>query len=79
MPAFRHFDWGPTLQGRCEYEWSFWGVASFGLVNWHDVFTVPYVLAATTLAPATITLLAFGLILLAKMQQNRHAYYQKSI
>jgi hypothetical protein len=49
------------------YIWRYWASASLGFVNWRDVFAFPYVLAAITLVPATLTLLTFGMILIAKI------------
>jgi hypothetical protein len=49
------------------YVWSYWHHASLGVVGWRDVFSFPYVLATTTLVPASLTLLAFALMLLAKL------------
>ena len=49
------------------YVWSYWHRASLGVINWRDLFSFPYILAATTLVPATLTLLAFALMLLAKV------------
>jgi hypothetical protein len=37
-----------------------------GFISWHDIFQVPYILAATTLVPAMIVLVTFGLVLIAK-------------
>lgn len=49
------------------YIWSYWQAISFGIVNWHDLFFFPYVLAATTFVPATMSMAAFGLMLIAKV------------
>lgn len=49
------------------YVWSFGHAASLGNVSWRDLFVYPYVLAATTLVPATLTLIAFALMSIAKM------------
>jgi hypothetical protein len=49
------------------YVWSYWHRASLGVVYWRDAFSLPYGLAATTLVPATLALLAFALMLLAKV------------
>lgn len=50
-----------------DYVWSFWGHLSIGIAKWSDVFSFPYVLAGTTLIPGAVTLLAFGVVLAAKM------------
>jgi hypothetical protein len=49
------------------YVWSYLHRASVGLTSWRDVFSFPYVLAGTTLIPATLTVAVFVLMLAAKM------------
>jgi len=46
--------------------WLLWGGSSLGVI-WHDLTIPPYILAATTLIPVTLTLIALGLALLAKL------------
>lgn len=45
----------------------YWLPIFSGLVAWRDVFVLPYVLAFTTLVPATLTLAAFCLMIAAKL------------
>jgi hypothetical protein len=54
------------IQG-LRYFWSFSQSASLGIVKWRDIFSLPYVLAGTTLLPATLSVIAFCLILIAKV------------
>jgi len=50
--------------------WGLWSelhLVSLDLVNWRDFFSVPYVLAGTTLVPATLSVTTFWLMLVTKM------------
>lgn len=49
------------------YVWSYWHATSVGFIHLRDILSFPYMLAGTTLVPATLTLAAFGLMLLAKL------------
>jgi hypothetical protein len=46
--------------------WTFWRTIPTAAIAWRDLLHVPYSLAATTLVPATLSMLAFGLMVLAK-------------
>ena len=49
------------------YLWIYWGTVSFRFNNWREMFAFPYILAATTFVPAALTIVAFGLMLAAKL------------
>jgi hypothetical protein len=49
------------------YVWSYWKAESMGIVTLKDVVSFPYILACTTLVPATVCLIVFGLILVMKV------------
>lgn len=49
------------------FVWPLWPTLPSGAVSWHDVLSIPYVLAATTLVPATLNVAAFALVLVAKL------------
>ena len=47
--------------------WPYWHTASIGFIDWRDVFSFPYILAGTTLVPATLSIAVFSLMLIAKL------------
>lgn len=47
--------------------WPKWHATALELANWRDIFSVPYVLAGTTLIPATLSVMASALMLVAQM------------
>jgi hypothetical protein len=47
--------------------WSNWRLSSLEFHHWRDAFAFPYLLAGTTILPASVTLAGFGLALFTKL------------
>jgi hypothetical protein len=65
-PTFMSVIFGCAGVGGLNFLWGAWRPLSLGVWRWQEVFSFPYVLATTTVVPATLTLTALGLMLVAK-------------